>query len=613
MRTRRNKPFFAALLLLAFALAACDGQLPAAETGTETAAGGTVTGNVLYLDRSALDPNAVIEVDLLQTSADGADTIIATMSVNAEGRQVPIPFELSYDPAQIDPSQTYLVMARILVGDQPTYASQTGVPVITNGAPTENVEVLVGPVMTGAAGGLLTGTVTYLERIALTPDALISVVLQDASAGTTAVIAQQDIPADGRQVPIPFELAYDAAAIDPAGTYLLSASIDEGGFTTFATQTGVPVLTNGAPTSNVEIVVSSAASSAGGVAPAPGGTAAGGAIRGTVTTPQAPTTLDPAAILQVELREPMLADAPAAAIIEVPLEGMSFPISFELPYDPAGIAADRAYVVAARILSGNRLLYVSLAPVPVLTGGAPASEIVVPGAAVPDPAGGVLRYTVTSDTPMTWPADSDAYLNVEVREPMLADAPATAFGYVPLAGLSFPVAFELGYDAAVIDPNKDYIFDARIIDNNQLTFSSDGMGTPVLTKGAPSTDVTLTLNAAVTATPPSDAPPSGTVSGVVTTDAPAPLDANATLYIDLREADTTGDPMVTISQALAGTQFPIPFEVPYNAAGIDPNKGYVIGARILLGDQVLYASAVGVPVITQGAPSTDVTVNIPPQ
>jgi uncharacterized lipoprotein YbaY len=71
--------------------------------------------------------------------------------------------------------------------------------------------------------------------------------------------------------------------------------------------------------------------------------------------------------------------------------------------------------------------------------------------------------------------------------------------------------------------------------------------------------------------------------------------------------------MVTISQALAGAQFPIPFQIPYDAAGIDPNKGYVIGARILLGDQVLYASAVGVPVITQGAPSTDVTVNIPPQ
>ena len=101
---RRNSLSFAALvasLLLALALVACGG-LPGPGTGTETAAGGTVTGNVLYLDRSALDPNAVIEVDLLQTSADAADTVITTQSINAEGRQVPIPFELTYDPAQID-------------------------------------------------------------------------------------------------------------------------------------------------------------------------------------------------------------------------------------------------------------------------------------------------------------------------------------------------------------------------------------------------------------------------------------------------------------------------------------------------------------------------------
>lgn len=584
-----------ALLGMALLLAACGGL-----TGDQTeapAGGGTVSGNVIYLDRSALDPNAVIEVDLLQTSAGNPDTVIATQSINAEGRQVPIPFEISYDPAQIDQTQTYLVAARILVNGAPVYASQAAVPVITNGALSEGVEVMVGPIMTGTAGGLLTGTVTYMERIALTPDALITVDLQDASSGTTTIIATYDMVAEGRQVPIPFELTYDPASIDPAGTYLLGARISEGGQTTFASQTGVPVLTNGAPTSNVEIIVSPASASA-----------AGGVIRGTVTTPQPPDSLDPAAVLQVELREPMLADAPAAAAIEVPLAGMSFPFSFELPYDSTTIAADRAYAVAARILSGNQLLYVTLAPVPVLTNGAPASSIVVPVAPVPNPAGGILRYTVTSDTAMTWPADSTAYLNVEIREPMLADAPATAFSYVPLAGLSLPVSFELGYDPAVIDPNKDYIFDARIIDNNQLTFSSVA-GVPVLTKGAPVTDVTLPMVASAI----SDAPPSGAITGIVTTDAPGVLDPAATLYIDFREAGTTGDPIVTISEALAGKQFPISFEVPLLATTIDPERDYVIGARILLGDQVLYASTVGVPVVTKGAPTNDVTVNIPPQ
>ena len=602
MRIIKSRHYFAACLLLgaALLLAACGGMAGDTAEVPESApaaSDGTLSGNVVYLDRSALDPAAVIVVNLIQTTADGAQTVVASQSVNAEGRQVPIPFELTYDPSTIDQTQTYMVMGQILVNGTPVYVSQAGVPVITNGAPTTGIEVMVSPVPTGLAGGALTGIVTYMERIALTPDAMITVDLQDASSGTTSVIATTDVAAEGRQVPIPFELAYDAAAIDPAGTYLLVARIAQAGQTTFASQIGVPVLTNGAPTSNVEIVVSQAS------APT-----TSGVILGTVTTPRPPEALDPAAVLQVELREPMLADAPATANIEIPLEGASFPISFELPYDAAAIAADRLYAVGARILSGDRQLYVSLAPVPVLTNGAPASAIVVPVGAVPDPAGGVLRYTVDSETPMTWPADSNAYLNVEIREPNLADAPAAAFGYVPLAGLSLPVAFELGYDQAVISPERAYIFDARIIDNDQLTYSS-AAGTPVLTQGAPTNDVALALTAQTI----SDAPPSGFITGIITTDAPAPLDANATLYVDFREAGTTGDPLVTISQLLGGAQFPLTFEIPYDAAGIDPNKSYVVGARILLGDQVLYASNVGVPVLTQGAPATDVTVNIPPQ
>lgn len=583
-----------ASLVFLVALAACAKQ-------PEPVSNAVVRGNVLYLDRSALDPNAVIEVDLVQASMENAEIVIATGSTAAGGRQVPIPFEVAYDPAQIDPTQTYLVTARILLNGAVVYYSQGGMPVITNGAPTEGIELLVGPAMTGIAGGNLTGTITYLDRVAIAPDATLTVDLQNVSSGTIDVVATQTFSAEGRQVPIPFGLPYDPAAIDPAGTYLISARITEGGQTTFASSAGVPVLTNGAPTSNVEILVSRTA-----------GQGTGGVIYGIVTTPRLAETFGPGTVMRVVLREPMLADAGATSVVEVPLEGLSFPVSFELPYDPAAIAADRAYVVNALVISGNQLLYSSLAPVPVLTNGAPASGITVPVAANPDPAGGVLRFTVSSETPMTWPSDSTAYLNVEIREPMLADAPATAFGYVPLAGLSLPVSFELGYDQASIDPNKSYIFDARIIDGNALTFSSTGMGTPVLTQGAPVTDVALTLVSTGAAVAPA-APESVAITGVVTTDAPVPIDPAAVLYVDLREAGTTGEPTVTISKPLAGQQFPIPFEVPLDNLVIDPTRAYVVGSRILLGDRVLYASAVGVPVLTQGAPTTDVVMNIPPQ
>lgn len=601
------------LSLLAMLIAACGGAgAPAAEQAAPDTqavgeasypgAGGTVSGVVTKLDRMALPPNAVVDVQLRDTSiADAAATVLSQQTITADGQQAPIPFELTYDPAQIVPSGIYSVFASITIDGQLQYISQAATPVITNNAPTTGVEVVVSPVMTSASGGTLTGTVTYLDRSALDPAAVIEVDLTDVSSGTPVTVAATQVNAEGRQVPIPFELVYDPAQIDPAGTYLANGRIVVNGEVQYASQTGVLVLTNGAPTSDIEIVVVPAQ----GVTPSDAGT-----IRGTVTTPRPPEALEAGAVLQVELREPMLADAPATATTEIPVEGMGFPITFDLPYDPAGIAADRAYVVAARILSGNRLLYTTLAPVPVLTQGAPGSEIVVPVGFVPDPAGGVLRFTATSDTPMTWPAGSDAYLNVEIREPMLADAPATAFTYIPLAGLSFPVAFELGYDPATIDPNKDYIFDGRIIDNNQLTYS--GVPVPVLTKGAPANDVQITMTAAGAPTGSSGGG-GGLISGTITTDQPAALDPAAVWYVDLREAGTTGDPMVTISSALGGTQFPIPFEVPYNPAMIDPAKSYVVGARILLGDQVLYASAVGTPVLTQGAPTTGVVVNIPPQ
>ncbi|MBK7217616.1 MAG: YbaY family lipoprotein [Candidatus Promineofilum sp.] len=601
MRTHGNLVKMALLALLLVALAACGAAQPGAENVeiADSAGTGTVTGTVTYLDRSALPDNAVIDVELVDASrADAAATVLAAQSITAGGAQVPFPFELNYDPAQINPGALVLVQARITIDGQLRYISQTAIPVITNGAPTADVEVLVSPVVGQTGEGVLSGTVAYLERIALDPTAVIEVELQDVSSGVPAVLATTQVNAEGRQPPIPFELPYDAAQIDPAGTYLLYGRILVNGAIAFASATGVPVLTGGAATSNVELIVNTVS------APVEGG----GTIMGTVTTPRPPAALPAGAVLQVELREPMLADAPAAANIEVPLDGLNFPVSFELPYDPAIIAADRTYAVAARVLLGNQLLYATLAPIPVLTQNAPASAIVVPVGEVPDPTGGVLRFTATGDATATWPADSTAYLNVEIREPMLADAPALAFTYIPLAGLTLPVGWEIGYPTANIDPNKAYVLDARIIDNNTLTYAATAP-LPVLTQGAPTNDVSIALAAQGTGGTGGN---EGLITGVITTDAPVTLDPAATWFIDLREAGSTGDPIVTISATLEGQQFPIPFEVPYVPANIDPAKSYVVGARILLGDQVLFASAEGVPVITQGAPTADVTVSIPP-
>jgi len=103
----------------------------------------------------------------------------------------------------------------------------------------------------------VTGTVSYLLRIALAPDAVVTVRLQDTSLRNVAatLVGEQIQNADGRQVPIPFEVAYDPADIVATNTYTVSATIEEGGRITWRSTTAFAVITRGAPTSDVAILV----------------------------------------------------------------------------------------------------------------------------------------------------------------------------------------------------------------------------------------------------------------------------------------------------------------------------------------------------------------------
>lgn len=116
------------------------------------------------------------------------------------------------------------------------------------------VVALFGPARTDAAPveGMISGTVTYLQRMALPPDATVTVWLQDQT--TAKHIAEIKIPTASRQVPIPFSLTYDPSAIDPARSYLLHASISSEGRVMFGSNSPSPVLTRGAG-SSVNLIV----------------------------------------------------------------------------------------------------------------------------------------------------------------------------------------------------------------------------------------------------------------------------------------------------------------------------------------------------------------------
>lgn len=104
--------------------------------------------------------------------------------------------------------------------------------------------------------GQITGTVTYRERIALPPTAVIKVQLVDVSRADApaVVLGEQRIEAAGKQVPFSFVIAYDPAGIDERMSYAVQARIETGGRLLFINDHRYAVITRGAP-KHVDLVL----------------------------------------------------------------------------------------------------------------------------------------------------------------------------------------------------------------------------------------------------------------------------------------------------------------------------------------------------------------------
>ena len=102
----------------------------------------------------------------------------------------------------------------------------------------------------------ITGTVTYLQRMALPPGAVVHVNLLDVSLQDAPArpLGEQIITNPSHQVPIPFKIEYDPAAIDPRHTYAVQARVTAKGRLIFITTSAYHVITRGNPT-HVELIV----------------------------------------------------------------------------------------------------------------------------------------------------------------------------------------------------------------------------------------------------------------------------------------------------------------------------------------------------------------------
>jgi uncharacterized lipoprotein YbaY len=111
--------------------------------------------------------------------------------------------------------------------------------------------------LTVSAMKTLTGTVTYLPRVALPENAVVRVQLQDVSMQDVAstVLAEQIIETNGQQVPIPFSLSYDETKLEPNRIYALSVRITVGDKLLWINTEQIRVLGEGYPSDNVEVRV----------------------------------------------------------------------------------------------------------------------------------------------------------------------------------------------------------------------------------------------------------------------------------------------------------------------------------------------------------------------
>jgi len=101
-----------------------------------------VTGTVTLPEQTPLGSPALMEVRLLEmTGEDGASAIAARRVTAVSGKQGPLPFEVWYDPAAIEPTSSYQVQVRILEGDKLLYTTTKAYPVITQGQSTTGVAV----------------------------------------------------------------------------------------------------------------------------------------------------------------------------------------------------------------------------------------------------------------------------------------------------------------------------------------------------------------------------------------------------------------------------------------------------------------------------------------
>ena len=102
----------------------------------------------------------------------------------------------------------------------------------------------------------VSGTVWIRQKVALPPDAVLTVTLSDASLADapSKVLAQKAVRTEGKQSPFSFVLPFNPADVQPSARILLSAAITVNDKLVFITDTVQPVINQGGTKADLTLV-----------------------------------------------------------------------------------------------------------------------------------------------------------------------------------------------------------------------------------------------------------------------------------------------------------------------------------------------------------------------
>ncbi|MCT8163590.1 YbaY family lipoprotein [Pseudomonas putida] len=126
------------MLFCAALLAACSSNEPAQQAQLD--------GEVFYLQRIALPPTATLSVSLQDVSLMDAPAVTLASQAGPVKGNVPLPFHLTYDPAQVKPGHRYAVRARIELDGKLLFTSTEQHRVLLDGSDPRLLRVKVDPV-----------------------------------------------------------------------------------------------------------------------------------------------------------------------------------------------------------------------------------------------------------------------------------------------------------------------------------------------------------------------------------------------------------------------------------------------------------------------------------